>query len=164
MKATGWPAGRIVRQHMTKLERDRVLAAKARRVLAAEKAAAKATSKGLPAQSGQAVLSDGRKAGPQHQASGTAEAARKLGVPRSTLQRALKATEPAGETSSPASAQQQRLGSGAGLPIFGKPFLAPRHRRRWAWCRTGGPDGFEIFAPAPLASRCLTHVRLSGGG
>ena len=42
------------------------------------------------AQVEQAVLSDGRKAGPQHQASGTSAAARALGIDRNKVQRAVK--------------------------------------------------------------------------
>ena len=60
------------------------------RLRAAEKVAAKG-AKEKPAQNGQV------SAGGRGNAGGTAEAARKLGVPRSTLQRALKATEAGGD-------------------------------------------------------------------
>jgi hypothetical protein len=44
-------------------------------------------AEGLPAQVAQAVLRDGRKAGPQHQKSGISAAARELGIDRTEAQR-----------------------------------------------------------------------------
>jgi hypothetical protein len=43
-----------------------------------------------PAQVAQAVLSDGRKAGPQHQPSGISAASRELGIDRDKARRAIK--------------------------------------------------------------------------
>ena len=81
----------MARVHLSKHERDRQLA---RWVHAAEKAA-----KQSPAQNGpvKSRREDGRGGSV---GTGINAAARKLGVPRSTLQRALKATEQAGETPS----------------------------------------------------------------
>lgn len=79
--------------------------------------------KGQTAQDAQAVLSDGRKAGPQHRSRGVSQTARELNMPRDDVRRAMKV----GNLSSEAKEAARKHGLADNRDAL---LAAPKARRR----------------------------------